>query len=73
MALNKLKKSNRYQYTCPDVIHYRKNQYRLAIYTNVFAIATQLLFWGGLYALAEHSKTTRTPEPTEPTSPSDDS
>jgi len=69
--LNKLKKSNRYQYTCPDVIHYRKNQYRLAIYSNVFAVATQVLFWGGLVAMSKRLDPKPTLKPVEPLSPSD--
>lgn len=67
MALNKLKKSNRYQYTCPDVIHYRKNQYRLAIYSNVIAVGFQVILWGGLSLLVKRANPVDPIEPTEPT------
>lgn len=47
---------NRYQYTCPDVIHYRRNQYRLAIWSNVLSIAYVAAFFGGLAALAKKAE-----------------
>lgn len=50
-------------YTCPDVIHYRKNQYRLAIWSNVFSIAYMGLFFGGLKYLG---RKTSTPAPLAP-------
>lgn len=72
MALNKLKKSNRYQYTCPDVIHYRKNQYRLAFYSNLLSYAYMAVFFGVLSSLNKHSDR-KTLEPMEPNRPSNDS
>lgn len=43
---------HRYQYTCPDVIHVRKIQKRVA-YTS---IGVQAAFWLGLWAMAQSSK-----------------
>lgn len=59
---------SRYKYTCPDVIHYRKNQYRALLWSNVFSIAYVTLFFGGLAALANRSKNNRpAPTPVETT------
>lgn len=57
---------SRYKYTCPDVVHYRKNQYRLAIWSNVFSLAWMAVFFGGLSVLAKRAKNTDPVEtPTE--------
>lgn len=38
----------RYKYTCPDVVHYRKNQYRLAYLTYALSCLPALIMWAGL-------------------------
>lgn len=57
----------KYKYTCPDVIHYRRNQYRLAIWSNVLSLAYIAAFFGGLAALAKkyENKTSEIPPVTE--------
>lgn len=51
-------RKNKYVYTCPDVKHYRKNQYRLAIWSNVFSVVYVTAFFGGLAALANKANPT---------------
>lgn len=58
----------RYKYTCPDVVHYRKNQYRLAIWSNVLSIGYIAAFFGGLAYLGKkynNPTPVETPEKTE--------
>lgn len=49
-------KKSKYVYTCPDVINYRKNQYRLAIWSNVLNFAFLAAFWGALAAIGQKYK-----------------
>jgi len=46
----------RYKYTCPDVIHYRRNQYRALVWSNIFSIVGTAAFWGGLIAYGNKLK-----------------
>lgn len=46
-------KKNRYVYTCPDVINYRKNQYRLFIWSNVLSVGYMVAFFGALASLGK--------------------
>lgn len=39
---------NRYVYTCPDVINYRKNQYRLFGWSTAINYLMLLGFFGGM-------------------------
>lgn len=55
---------NKHIYTCPDVIHYRRNQYRLAVWSNIFSIGYMALFFG---ALSYVSKSKTPPVPTTAT------
>lgn len=59
----------RYKYTCPDVVHYRKNQYRLAIWSNVFSVVYMVAFFGALANLDKLMPKTPTIE--EPPAPQD--
>lgn len=44
-------KKTRYQYTCPDVINYRRNQYRLVGGSFALSILQIVVMWAGLEAL----------------------
>lgn len=41
----------KYKYTCPDVVHYRRNQYRMVYASFAVSVVQMVVMWAGLEML----------------------